>query len=164
MATDHRLSIVDFTDRAHPRLAAEAEPPLWTMKELTMFGRDIYVLGTKKSLPIDEVKIAVAHPDSAGIRLDERITLGPEGAVYVNGALSISGGLLFASVVHARECRLEVYDLASGRQAAAVTVEEVKPPIKRVRDAIPIGGPLPICFDALRLDGLRRIEPRATGG
>ena len=130
LAAEDRLQFLDFTDPAHPRIAADTRMPLWTTLNLEVNGSRAYILGRKKALPADEVQVVIASPAPSGaVQFGEPIALGANDRSWFAVSTAVAGHYLYVDAVRQDQFRVEAYDLspgASGRLTGAVAVEDIR--------------------------------------
>ncbi len=136
LAIGDSIQFLDFTDPAKPRNAALARMPLWTTHSLTVAGGRAYLLGAKKALPADEMQIAIASLTPSGtVQFAEPIPLGTAHESWFTGSVAVSGHFAYVGAERPGLYKVGVYDLspgASGRQAAALVVDDFFPPVENM--------------------------------
>jgi len=125
---DDGLAFFDFSDPAHARKVAEQHLPLWSATRVALSGADAYLIGKRKSVPADEMQILPASLTPEGsIRFAALIPLGPPDPSDFTSSAIPSGGSLYVSAIVRRQCLVRVFDIATHRETAAVTVDTLQP-------------------------------------
>lgn len=130
VSLDHRVRFLDFTQPSHPRQIADVQLPLWTttsgwsVDDAAMADGTLFLVGQKKAVPVDELEIAMLKPE----RLIGAILLGPVRAGdYTSTPLPVDG-FVYLGVTQDRVCGVRVFDLASKREVASLTIDRLRPP------------------------------------
>jgi ABC-type transport system involved in multi-copper enzyme maturation permease subunit len=121
---DDGLMFLDFSNPARAKKAVQMELPLWNTSRITLADGVAYLVGKRKSVPVDELQVVRASLTAAGtIELASPIPLGPPDASDFIGSAIPVGRYLYVSAIVRRQCRVRVFDLAGGGEVAGLTVD-----------------------------------------
>lgn len=141
---DGNVRFLDFSNPSNPKLVSEVNIPLWTtssdwdVEKAAMAGDVLFLVGETKSLPVDEVEIAIVKPDAS----IERIPLGSVRPHAFTSAPVPVGRFLYVGRTDERVCSIHVFDVASRREAMSVVIDKMRPMVPGTTEGQP---PMRIC-------------------
>jgi hypothetical protein len=142
LGLNDRLIFLDFSDPERPRKTAEVQIAPWTTTSVSFVGTEAYVVGERKAIPKNEIGIFVAKLQGQdAVQISAPTLIGTvdrdSGPVprlsSVQEAVSY-GRFAYGSAgcsINQPQCRLQVFDLTTRRETAALLIETFRPNPRR---------------------------------
>ncbi|HWC96468.1 MAG TPA: ABC transporter permease subunit [Candidatus Sulfopaludibacter sp.] len=135
-----RVQFLDFHEPARPLQIDEVQLPLWTtstewsVDRASIEGATVYLAGSKKQMPVDDLEIAIVKPGAPV----ETISLGPvRPGDYASTPVRL-GNMIYIATTRDRVCSLRVFELASKREVATLVIDRLRLPRTKNEGSLPV--------------------------
>jgi len=136
---DQTVHFLDFRDPSRPRQSAQAQLPVWStaadwsVDRAAIEGDTVFLVGQKKSLPVDDLEIAMLRPEGP----IDAISLGPvRPGDYASAPVPV-GRFVYVGFTRDRVSSLRVFDLASKHEVASPIIDRLLPEKPEVSEGQP---------------------------
>jgi hypothetical protein len=139
LTTDKSVVFLDFSEPTRPVQTSEVTllpwSPMqeWGAAQGVMEDGTLYLLSQKKQLPVDDLQIAIVKP--AGVT--GAISLGPVRPGESVSTPVLAGGFVYVGITRERASGIRTFDLASGREMAALEIDRLLPPVRGIDEGSP---------------------------